>query len=173
MDLIKIPVAWVLLNVFKCGFSLALNLIQQVEISLGTLNICLIKVLISQFIQKLYCTVKTYLKNERYRSIPPEVFCKKDVFENFVKFSGKRAGFSFLIKLQAKPATLLKKDTTVQVFSSEFCKMFMNSFFIEHLRWLLLALAIEDIAFSIFHERLFVGYMFNHGLALKIPRKEF
>ena len=31
-----------------------------------------------------------------------------------------------------------KKETLTQVFSSEICKIFKNTFFIEHLRWLLL-----------------------------------
>ena len=39
---------------------------------------------------------------------------------------------SFLIKFS------LKKETLVQVVSSEFCQIFKNNFFIEHLRWLLL-----------------------------------
>ena len=43
-----------------------------------------------------------------------------------------------------RPATLLKtcnfikKETQRKVFSCEFCEIFKNTFFIEHLRWLLL-----------------------------------
>ena len=58
---------------------------------------------------------------------------------------------SFLIKLQAsvlKPATLLKTETPVQVSSCEFCGIFKNNFFIEHLRWLLLH-ACYEISFLI------------------------
>ena len=33
-----------------------------------------------------------------------------------------------------------KKETLAQVFSCEFCEIFKNAFFIEHLRWLLLHL---------------------------------
>ena len=33
----------------------------------------------------------------------------------------------------------LKKETQEQVFSCEFYEVFKNTFFIEHLRWLLLA----------------------------------
>ena len=33
-----------------------------------------------------------------------------------------------------KPATLLRKETLAQVFSCEFCKIFINTFFTEHLR---------------------------------------
>ena len=39
---------------------------------------------------------------------------------------------SFLIKLQA--SVFIKKETLAQVFSSEFCKIFKNIFFTEHLR---------------------------------------
>ena len=43
------------------------------------------------------------------------------------------ARVSFLIKLQAAPATLLKR-TLAQVFSYEFCEISKNTFFTEHLR---------------------------------------
>ena len=33
-----------------------------------------------------------------------------------------------------RPATLLKNETLAQVLSSEFCEIFMNTFFTEHLR---------------------------------------
>ena len=39
---------------------------------------------------------------------------------------------SLLIKLQARPATLLKKDTLALVLFREFCKISKNTFFIEH-----------------------------------------
>ena len=37
-----------------------------------------------------------------------------------------------------KAGNLLKRDPT-QVFSSEYCEIFENIFFIEHLRWLFLS----------------------------------
>ena len=66
---------------------------------------------------------------------PPEVFWKvcnihkkKPVLESvFNKFTG------------LQPSALLKR-TSSQVFSCECCDIFNNSFFIEHQRWLLLAL---------------------------------
>ena len=48
------------------------------------------------------------------------------------------ATFSFVIKFQAEAYNFNKKDTLEQVFSSEFCEISKNAFFIEHLRWLLL-----------------------------------
>ena len=37
-----------------------------------------------------------------------------------------------------RPATLLKKETLTQVFSSEFCEISKSTFFAEHLWWLFL-----------------------------------
>ena len=37
-----------------------------------------------------------------------------------------------------RPATLLKKEILAQVFPCEFCEISKNTFFTEHLRWLLL-----------------------------------
>ena len=36
--------------------------------------------------------------------------------------------------MQISAFNLIKKDTSAQVFSSEFCKIFRNTFFTEHLR---------------------------------------
>ena len=59
---------------------------------------------------------------------------KKGVIRYFAKFTGKHSCQSlFLIKLQTLPATLLKKETLVQVFSYEFCEISKNTFFTEHL----------------------------------------
>ena len=49
---------------------------------------------------------------------------------------------SFLIKLLALGCNFIKKETLAQVFSCEFCEIFKNTFFIEHLRWLLSLLFI-------------------------------
>ena len=50
------------------------------------------------------------------------------------------AGVSFLIKLQAKACKFIKKETLTQMFSWEFCEIFKNSLFTEHLWWLFLKL---------------------------------
>ena len=65
------------------------------------------------------------------RSSHLELFCRKGILKNFAKFIGKHfcASVSFSIKLQASD----------QVFSCEFWKIFKNTFFIEHLYWLLLS----------------------------------
>ena len=50
------------------------------------------------------------------------------------------ARFFYLIKLQGegKACDFIKKEILAQVFSCEFCKIFKNTFFIEHFRRLLL-----------------------------------
>ena len=52
---------------------------------------------------------------------------KKGVVENFAKFTGKH-----LFRPQA--CNFIKKETVAQVFSCEFCEIFKNTFFTEHLR---------------------------------------
>ena len=58
---------------------------------------------------------------------------------------------SFLIKLQARPATLLKKSLWHMCFPVNFPKSLRTPFFTEHLRWLLL-------------------YAFHRGLIVKEKR---
>ena len=58
----------------------------------------------------------------------PEVFYKKGALTNFAKFTGKHPCQSHFFN----------KRTLAQVFSCEFCKIFKNIFFTEHLWWLLL-----------------------------------
>ena len=65
-----------------------------------------------------------------HRSSCWEVFCKKGVLGNFTNTQEKTCVRVFLIKL--------KKESQLQVFSCEPCNIFKNTFFIEHLRWLLL-----------------------------------
>ena len=68
------------------------------------------------------------------------MFFKIGVLENFANFTGKHLCWSLLlIKSQAKgPATLLKRNDPTQMFSCEICENFKNTFFTEHLQWLLL-----------------------------------
>ena len=45
------------------------------------------------------------------------------------------AGVPFLMKLPKACNIIIQKENLEQVFSCEFCKVFKNTFFIEHLRW--------------------------------------
>ena len=82
------------------------------------------------------------------RSSRPEVFCKKGVLRNFTKFTGKHLcqslffnkvsglftgkhlcqSLSFNEVAGPRPATLLKKETLVQVFACEFREISKNTF---------------------------------------------
>ena len=74
------------------------------------------------------------------RSSHWEVFSVKGVPRNFVKFTGKHLCQSLFFNKVAglKPATLLKKRIWHRCFPVNFEKFLRTSFFIEHLRWLLL-----------------------------------
>ena len=54
----------------------------------------------------------------KIRSSRPEVFCKKGILRNFVKFTGKHLcqGFFFNKVTGLRPARLLKKETGAGVF---------------------------------------------------------
>ena len=60
------------------------------------------------------------------------------ILENFAIFTGKHLfQILFLNKVEGfRPATLFK-ETLTQVLSCEFCEILKNTFFIEHLPWLL------------------------------------
>ena len=80
-----------------------------------------------------------------FQKQPPEVFCKKGVLRNFTKFTGKHLCQSLFFNkvTDLRPAcNFIKKETPAQVFSSEFCEISKNSFFTEHIWWLLLVFFI-------------------------------
>ena len=63
----------------------------------------------------------------------PEVFCKKDNLRNFVKFTGKQRCQSLFFNKVASlifltPCNFIKKETLVQVFSCNFCKISKKTF---------------------------------------------
>ena len=65
-----------------------------------------------------------YNQGRNYQKQSPEVFCKKGVFENFAKFTGKYLCQSlFLTKLK----------TLIKLFSCEFCEIFWNTCLIQQL----------------------------------------
>ena len=71
-------------------------------------------------------------------------FVKKGVLKNFAELTGKHLcqslflnkveGGCFLIKLQAEACNFIKKETLAQGFSCDFCEIFQNTFFTEHLQ---------------------------------------
>ena len=60
---------------------------------------------------------------------------QKGVLINFAKLTGKqlRQSLSFNKVAGLRSATLFKKKILAQVFSCQFCEIFMNTFFTEHL----------------------------------------
>ena len=74
----------------------------------------------------------------RFQKQPLEVFCKKRCIRNFVKFTGKHLRHILFFNKVAGACNVIKKETLAQVFSCEFCKISLSTFFTEHLRRLLL-----------------------------------
>ena len=65
------------------------------------------------------------------RSSRPKVFCKKDIKISQNSQESTCFRVSFLIKFQDEACHFIQKETLVQVFSREFCKIFKHTFFIE------------------------------------------
>ena len=65
----------------------------------------------------------------------PEVFYKKYILKNFVKFTGKYPcrSLSFLTKLQGSSCNFIDKETLAQLFSCELNERFQKTFFTEYL----------------------------------------
>ena len=82
----------------------------------------------------------------KYQKQPPEVFYKKGVLKNFVKFTRQSLFFNNVAGL--RPVKLLKKEILTQAFSCEFCEIFKNTIFTAHFR----ETASEILSFSKFLE---------------------
>ena len=69
-----------------------------------------------------------------------EVLCKNGVLENFAKFTGKYLSWSLYFKkvVGLRPESLFKKRLQHRCFPLNLVQFFKNSFFKEHLWWLLL-----------------------------------
>ena len=60
---------------------------------------------------------------------------RKSVLKNFTKFTGKQLCWNlFSNKVAGSACNVIKKETLPLVFSSEFCEIFKNTFFTEHLQ---------------------------------------
>ena len=62
-----------------------------------------------------------YFSNRKLQKQPPEMFCKKGVFRNFAKFTGKHL-------CQSHFCLHIKKETLAQVLSCEFYEISKNTF---------------------------------------------
>ena len=99
--------------------SLIINFEQVIELFL-VLNIYLTFFLLVVDCTFYKSTIKSncilLLCHVRVRSSRQQLFCKKSIFRNFTKFTGKRLCQSLFFK----------KQTLAQVYSCEFCKIFKN-----------------------------------------------
>ena len=67
----------------------------------------------------LRCQISGFVQKQSSRGA-----LEKDVLRNFTKFH--------------KTCNFIKKENMARVFPCEFCEISENTFYIEHLRWLLL-----------------------------------
>ena len=74
------------------------------------------------------------------------LFFKIGAFKNFMKLTEKHLCWSFLFNLVTglRASNFIIIIFFIRVFSCEYCKIFKNSFSLEHLRWLLLGTAINQ-----------------------------
>ena len=108
---------------------------------------------------------------QKYRSCRLEVFCRKGVFRNFEKFTGKHLCQSLLFNKVAglRTVTLLKKRFWYRCFSVNCSKFLKAPSITEHLRWLLLKTPMNQLIFreelvdlQLFSSRTFSQDVFKH-----------
>ena len=76
-------------------------------------------------------------------AVAQRCFVKRGVLRNFTKFTGKHLCQSlFFNKVAGQACNFIKKETLAQVLSCEFREISKNTFFTEHLRWLLLSFVL-------------------------------
>ena len=81
----------------------------------------------------IYLTTYFYLNVQQLSSLSQILF-KMGVYKNLGKFTGKHMCQSlFFNKVAGASCNFIEKEILVQVFSSEFCKIFKNIFLTEHL----------------------------------------
>ena len=69
------------------------------------------------------------------RSICVEVFCKKGVLRNFVKFTKKTPVLEFLLnKVAGKTLNFIKKGLQHRCFAMNFVKFFKNTYLVKSMR---------------------------------------
>ena len=73
-----------------------------------------------------------------FRSSRLDVFCKKGVLVNFAKLTGihlcQGLFFNKVAGLRPEACNFIKKKTLTQMYSCEFCEIYKNTFFTEHVQ---------------------------------------
>ena len=109
------------------------------------------------------------------------MFCKKGVFENFVKFTGKHLCQSlFFDKVRGlRQACNFIKKRLAQMFSCKFYEIFRNTFSKEHLCWLFLTrktykdlMCSERTLIILLHHVPFFNYSYKKREKKKRPEKQ-
>ena len=76
---------------------------------------------------------ENFPKIRKDRNSLQRCFIKIDILKNFTKFWGKRLGQG-LLSDKVQTCNFIKKEALVLVLSCEFCEIFKNTIFTEHLR---------------------------------------
>ena len=77
--------------------------------------------------------------SDQRRSSHRRCSVRKDVYQNFAKFTGKHLRQSLFFNKAAGISNFIKNEALAQVFSCEFYEISNNNFFTKHFRWLLLS----------------------------------
>ena len=94
--------------------------------------------MIENYLVELRLVRHSIMVQKQFRG-PSQMFLKIGVLQNFTTLTGKQLCWSlFLIKSQAWSPAILLIETPTEMFSSVYCEIFKNSFFIEQSLWLLL-----------------------------------
>ena len=85
-------------------------------------------------IRNILTYIHPYILHQDCQKQPTEVFYRKSVLTNLTKFPGKHLCQGlFFNKVAVSACIFNKKGSLAQVFSCKYCKIFMNTYFIEHL----------------------------------------
>ena len=99
------------------------------------------------FIKIFLCNVlisKMFLQNTFQKCCPSQMFFRIGVLRNCPRSTRKSVLESLFNKATGLiSCKFIKREAPTQVFSCEYHKMFENTFFTEHLRWLLLKIVEE------------------------------
>ena len=71
------------------------------------------------------------------------MLCKKGVLRNFIEFTRKHLCQSLFFNEVAGLCNFIRKESLAQVLSCEFCEISKNTFYREHLCWLLLSISVR------------------------------
>ena len=112
-----------------CCSNISFPLLQNSQINLSAFHINILQTL---EIVRCRTSRKLIERSLFLRSSRPNVFCKKGVFRQFAKFTGKHLCqslfFNKVAGLRPKACNFIKKESLAQVFSCEFCEISKNTF---------------------------------------------